>query len=349
MECVYCKKTYSSASSLKNHQLSTKSCLKIQKEQGIVVEAKFTCQICKKICVTKQRLEYHTTIHKKENIVDKIEQLEFENRNLKEEFAYEIKIKEDKIKELEKTLQQKQPQKIKIKNTIETNIEQQNNINIFQVMSPDHVSDFFKTHYNLDTLLGGQKALARFVNDGFLKEVDSPIYICGDRSRQKFYMVNNGKKTEDTDCDSILELASSGFPSVKKVYTESLFNDFPENVTEDDIQQNYRDIVNLNEDRSEFKAELSKIVACEETNPKGKLKHMLQQMKDDILPNESHQLPDPTELIRKPDILGISPGKLMAYRDRYRLDKTIHAPLVIMKQMEECNEAKNVYLEFLQS
>jgi hypothetical protein len=69
-------------------------------------------------------------------------------------------------------------------------------------MSPEHVEDFFKKNYNLDTLLGGQKALARFVNDGFLKE--APVYLCGDRSRQKFYIVKDGKKTEDTDCEEIL-------------------------------------------------------------------------------------------------------------------------------------------------
>jgi len=240
------------------------------------------------------------------------------------------------------------------------NIETQNNITIYQVMSPEVVEDFFRKHYNLDTLLGGQKALARFVNEGFLKQ-EVPVYICGDRSRQKFYMMNDGKKTEDTDCESILELTSPGMPAVKKVYTEALFNDFPNDVTEDDIQDNYRDIVNLSEDRTEFKSELSKIVSDEP--PKNNFKQMTDMLKDAILPNESKRkreeakeaqalalaqsAEEPEEPIRRPDILGVSPGKLMVYRDRYRKDGTIKGPATIIKRIEESEEDREEYVRFL--
>ena len=47
-------------------------------------------------------------IHKKENLVEQVEELEFENRNLKEEFAFEMKLKDEKIKELEYSLEKKQ-------------------------------------------------------------------------------------------------------------------------------------------------------------------------------------------------------------------------------------------------
>jgi hypothetical protein len=352
MECIYCKKTYATPSSLKTHQLNTKSCIKIQKEQGIASQTKFVCSICNKNCSSKQRLEYHENIHKKDNLMDKMEELEFENRNLKEEFAFEMKIKDEKIKELEDSLEKNKQKKQKITNIKKvdqmTTIENQNNnINIYQVMSPEVVEDFFKKHYNLDTLLGGQKALARFVNEGFLKQ-EVPVYICGDRSRQKFYIMNDGQKTEDTDCESILELTSPGMPAVKKVYTEALFNDFPNDVTEDDIQDNYLDIVNLSEDRTEFKSELSKIVS--EEPPKNNFKKMMDMMKYGILPNESKKKRQDElaeEPVRRPDILGVSPGKLMVYRDRYRKDGTIKGPALIMKRINESEEDRKEYVRFL--
>ena len=108
-----------------------------------------------------------------------------------------------------------------IENNIGTNIEQQN-ITIYQIMSPEHVEDFFKKHYNLDTLLGGQKALARFVNDGFLKE--APVYLCGDRSRQKFYIVKGGKRVEDPNCENLINLTAPGLHHVQDVYQEAMFD-----------------------------------------------------------------------------------------------------------------------------
>jgi hypothetical protein len=144
-------------------------------------------------------------------------------------------------------------------------------------MSPEHVEDFFKKHYNLDTLLGGQKALARFVNDGFLKE--APVYLCGDRSRQKFYIVKDGKKTEDTDCEEILGLTAPGIPYIQDVYETALF-DLPETVTEDNVQDNYQDIMTMDEQRTDFKTELSKILGVESIVHKSKFNHIINSMKE---------------------------------------------------------------------
>jgi hypothetical protein len=216
--------------------------------------------------------------------MDKMEELEFENRNLKEEFAFEMKIKDEKIKELEDSLEKNKQKKQKITNIKKvdqmTTIENQNNnINIYQVMSPEVVEDFFKKHYNLDTLLGGQKALARFVNDGFLKE--SQVYLCGDRSRQKFYIIKDGEKTEDTNCDAIIGLTAPGIPHVQDVYETALF-DLPEAVTEDMVQDNYQNIMTMDNQRVDFKAEMSKIVPSETTLiPKDNVyKNVFQEMRE---------------------------------------------------------------------
>jgi hypothetical protein len=125
-------------------------------------------------------------------------------------------------------------------------------------MTEERVEEVFKKHYNLDTLLGGQAALARFINDGIIN--NKGFYKCTDRSRQKFYIMEDGNKKEDPDCDEIIELTSPGLPTVQEVFETALFSTLPELVTEDDIQDNYKHIMTITENRSDFKAEMSKIV-----------------------------------------------------------------------------------------
>ncbi len=286
MECEYCNKVYSNSYTLLTHKRTTRSCLKIQKELGIVSNYKmFLCSFCKKDITTKVKFDKHLLICK-EKIKEesKTKATEGINEKLKQ-MEEELHLKDNEIKELrEKLKTPPKAQKItnNIKNKIEqnigTNIEQQN-ITIYQIMSPEHVEDFFKKHYNLDTLLGGQKALARFVNDGFLKE--APVYMCGDRSRQKFYIINDGKKTEDTDCDAILGLTAPGIPHVQDVYETALF-DLPESVTEDMVQDTYQHIMAIDEQRADFKAEFSKVVASESapTPTKTDLKSVIAAMRE---------------------------------------------------------------------
>jgi len=64
MECTFCKKTYSSTSSLLYHQRSTKSCIKIQNEQGVSTQKIITCSFCKKQLTTKCNLDSHLLICK---------------------------------------------------------------------------------------------------------------------------------------------------------------------------------------------------------------------------------------------------------------------------------------------
>jgi hypothetical protein len=266
MECEYCKKAFSTLRVKTVHQKSTKSCIAIQEQMGLTIKKlSFPCMMCQKEFTTKLSLQYHSKICRKkdESLETKIVQLESE-----------LSLKDKEINDLKEKLHAKDNVTFQnIEQNIE-NIEQQNNITIYQIMSPEHVEDFFKKNYNLDTLLGGQKALARFVNDGFLKE--APVYLCGDRSRQKFYIVKDGKKTEDTDCEEILGLTAPGMPYVQDVYETALF-DLPETVTEDRVQDNYQEIITMDEQRSEFKAELSKIIS---SSLEKKFTNVIHAMKD---------------------------------------------------------------------
>jgi hypothetical protein len=344
MECVYCKKTFSTRYVLKNHQKTTKSCIKIQNETNntITLTDKFECSYCQKRLTTLTNLNYHVKCCKSKP------------REEKDYTKLELELEKTKM-ELEKTKlelekKEKSPVKIttKIKNNTVNNIEQQN-ITIYNIMTPDAVEDFFKKHYSLDTLLGGQKALAQFVNEGFLAK--APVYVCGDRSRQKFYIMKDGKKVEDTDCNEILKLTTPGLPSVKQVYSDALFTELPEEVTEDDIQDNYKDICSISRDRTGFKNELSKIAPSSDViEPNTDWKQTLMDMEASMLPNESRR--ESKDIIEEPvpkdDVLGYSRGKLMIYRERYKKDGTVHGPKSIMDQLSN-KDAQKEYLDYLQS
>jgi hypothetical protein len=144
-------------------------------------------------------------------------------------------------------------------------------------MTPDHVLDVFKKHYKLDTLLGGQKALARFVNDGFLKDHSQPVYMCGDRSRQKFYIVKGGKRVEDPNCEHLINLTAPGLPHVQDVYEEAMFDTPEEKVT--DIHSTYQNIINMSDDHTDFNNELSKVLDGT-ASPKDEWRRILNAMKE---------------------------------------------------------------------
>ena len=97
MECNFCGKTFKSISSLKNHKLTAKYCLKIQGKID-VTEISFECEYCNKILSTKQMLQLHLiSCNAREIFIKKDEQLAL----LKEQKDKEIALlKEQKDKEM---------------------------------------------------------------------------------------------------------------------------------------------------------------------------------------------------------------------------------------------------------
>jgi hypothetical protein len=126
----------------------------------------------------------------------------------------ENKEKDEQIKALQEQL--KQPRSItknKTKNI--TNNITNNNLTIYEVMTPERVEDFFKKHYNLDTLMEGMSGLARFICDGFIREKAS--YHCTDRSRHKFIMKDeDGNSVEDTNCEELVSIGGVSIGSLQK-------------------------------------------------------------------------------------------------------------------------------------
>lgn len=383
MECQFCHKSFSNAYTLHTHQTKTKKCIAIQQNQVTKV-IDFKCMYCEKTFSTKYRMEHHinsickikiktesketikkltTHITKDVNSIksdweDKFEQLLFEVRNNKEEIAHEMKIKDDMIK----TLQEKVNALSKGNVTnIDTQNVTNNNITIYQLMSQDKVEEAFKK-YSLENLLGGQRGLARFVCDSFIKPLPTPAYVCGDRSRHKFYIVDeDGKKVEDTDCDQLIGLSSMGLPRVKEVYQESLFNDI-DSKKEEDIQDNYRKIITLDHDRADFKNELSKIMPMDQgtlvkTNLQ-RCKDYCEEMRKSVLPYEKRTTSDPIpdDIPKLNEIGGISLGKLDVYRKGYRERKALHgdqaeikAPNELIEQFKTNPSLEKKYIDFITS
>lgn len=371
MECDYCKKTYVNKSSLLHHQRTAKICLKLQEHHGILLN-KIThqCDYCTKELTTKPRLEYHLSVCKfkkkddqkrmEQNArklydekEDQYEQLATDYRNEKEQFEYELRLKDDKIKELEDRL--KNGSSAKTINNIKKNINN-NHITINQIMTPESVREFFKNHYNLETLLGGQKSLAQFICDGFIREKD--VYHCTDRSRHKFVLGDeNGKHIEDTNCDQLIGLTAPGLPHIKDVYEDALFST-PEDVTEEEIQDNYRKISNIDKNRVEFTIEMSKIApSLQDTKPTTQYEQAVEQLKKmraEMIPyDKKSDAEEKTELLQ---IGGISLGQLEIYRQGYRdrkamvgdnEDVPIKGPRALLERFKENPTIKQQYIDYI--
>jgi hypothetical protein len=401
MECVYCKKTLSTNSSLSYHQKTVKSCLKIQNEQGITPSTFFNCSYCKKTITTKQNLDYHIGICKvrKEQVKIQTQNNIESHLRSQEETERELRCK---IKELEERLKKTEEKinhgttnntnnktKNKTKNvndhsTNNNNTNITNNYTIYEVMTPERVEEYFKKHYNMDTLLGGQKALARLVADGFLIEKDT--YHCADRSRQKFTLVDNeGKSVEDPDCRRVIQLTASGMPHIKDVYQDSLFStEATDEGVEENLHHNYHSISKLDQEHTQFKNELSKVVPSRETEPtptqpvesifesmrresailraefeeRKKQKRLKENANADANVNNESNESEPLARM----IGGMSLGALDTFRQGYRMRKKmaeengtslneveIKYPSELQSQFETNPALKNEFLEFVKS
>ena len=338
MECQYCKKVFLNQYTLKNHQVTTKKCIIIQK--GIPVGPKiFQCGFCNKILSSKIRLDQHysscKTKQKKDlNQNEELNEVSMILRNEKQELEFRfqktIEEKDLLIKELQEKLEKEKLEKEKrinitnnknIKKNITNNITN-NILTIYEVMKPEHVEDFFKKHYNLDTLLQGVPGLAKFICDGFIREKAS--YICTDRSRHKFMMKDDhGNTMEDTNCEQLVSLTAPGMNHVKDVYENGLF----ERDTPEEIHSHYQPISALDKDTTPLRSELSKIVPSESTT---------KPMNDDwkkhfVAMRESYEKNKPKvneEVIHESEpviqeILGYSLGYLKKYKEGYQKRREI--------------------------
>jgi hypothetical protein len=379
MECQYCKKTYSNTYTLKNHQTLTRACLLIQKDLGNKVEPKiFECSFCNKNLSTKARLERHYIICKikkeydtkkeieqaveektKQIIKDEFEEVSFTFRNKQEEYEYEIRLKDEQIKELKERLEQHEKTPKIIKNKTKNITNHINILNIHEVMTPERVEEVFKKHYNLDTLLQGIPGLAKFICDGFIHKSS---YFCTDRSRHKFVMNDeHGNKVEDPNCEKLVSLTAPGMKHITDVYETGLFTT-NDHISEEDLHKSYQPISNLDRDPSKLTSELSKIVPSDispvVSNTSSQNHNNVWQMMRDVYKSNSEKSSE--SIVEQPvlkTIGGFSLGQLMKYREGYRKRKSdaggkeveIKGPSLLLELCEKDNTIKEKYYEFIKA
>ena len=204
--CENCKKEYSNKYTLLRHKKS-QVCL-----DKVIID-NFNCNFCNKILSSKQRYLYHITICDKNPNPIKIEKKETKQEQKYKELANEMKEISKKIETLNNPIQN-----ININNTLnQTN----HNYGSILSLSKEVIKETFDKNYTLEDFFGSQKALADFTNKHFLRGKDNPLYLCTDKSRQKFvYTDEKQQETEDVNAEIMIKLMSKGFDKMKQLYEE---------------------------------------------------------------------------------------------------------------------------------
>ncbi len=103
IKCSFCDKNFKSKSSLTYHQKTAKFCLKIQGKN----HSDFICKSCDKIFQQKQHLENHNKICKKKIINNEVDSYEEKIKLLEKYLEEKDKLIEEKDKIIEKNLKEK--------------------------------------------------------------------------------------------------------------------------------------------------------------------------------------------------------------------------------------------------
>jgi hypothetical protein len=231
MNCEFCKKVLSTKGNLIYHQKNNKSCLLIQQKKGdnqieIQIEL-MNCEFCNKTfsesnlikhllkCKIKPQVELESLRKEKdaeleilrkekdtmnmviENLEKKNMELIIEISTLKNSNSIYEKMYNHDHKEIIKMA--KEPKttnnnKIKVKN------------NFFK--DSEKVKEIINTKLNRFDIADGQKGIAKFAMDNFLKDDEGiPNYICTDPSRHIFkYQNENGDLEKDIKATKLTNL-----------------------------------------------------------------------------------------------------------------------------------------------
>jgi esterase/lipase len=234
MDCNFCKKTFSSLSSLNNHKVTAKYCLKIQNK---TIDEKFKCAYCDKNFTSKNALTLHTKTCKDLDIIIKtkdkdiiiatqkniIEQLQRQEEQCKEQLQRQeeqckeqLQRQEEQYKEqLGQYTQQIKELQDKLERLATTAISKpsttnNNNTKILLLspldLSQERISNIVSTKLNGDHIVDGIAGLAKFVKDEIIKDENGKIlYNCVDSSRQMFkYKNENGDVIKDKNANKLI-------------------------------------------------------------------------------------------------------------------------------------------------
>ena len=227
MECQYCKKTFSSKSSLNNHQKTAKYCIKLQNNTNEILC--FNCDFCEKIFTTKQVLFNHLQSCKNKDFKDKIKEKEAQFQSLLKEkeaqfqsllkdiehYKERLETQEDQIKELQERLERIASKAIERPTHTTTNNTTHNLLNITSCIDfndIDKIKDTIENKLNINHVVDGQKGLARFVKDNLLTDQNGKLaYLCSDPSRHVFrYKDETGEIKKDVEAKKLTSYILEG-------------------------------------------------------------------------------------------------------------------------------------------
>ena len=340
--CNICKNIYSNKYNLLRHQETT--CKKIKKE---VIHQ---CDKCNKILSSKQSLSLHLNNCKKNNNIEDI------NKKIEE--------MSNKIKTLQNNPVQ---QTITINNNTDNStktLNQTHNYSSILSLSKEVIKETFDKNYTLEDFFGSQKALADFTNKHFLRGKDNPLYLCTDKSRQKFvYTDEQQQETEDINAEIMIKLMSKGFIKMKQLYDKEatilerrlkqfLDSDDNTNIIETQsqiktLEDTYKQLLTIFKNGDKYRIQLSKILPSNvETRIMNdqhvkmlssdnevdyeaeleKLNHK-KEVKENMTMKESKPLEEPKYDKTARHIGGITYGGLRMYKDHYvKTGKKIYHP-----------------------
>jgi hypothetical protein len=226
MDCRFCKKIFSTKSSLNNHQKTAKYCLSLQDKDMQIT--KFDCEFCDKHFTSNKQLLSHLL-----NCKNKEKEQELENlRNEKEQELENLRNEKDKIiiklntqienfekqennyKEQIKELQNKLERTLAkaIEKPTTTNNTVNNKIELHTFPSQREIDRKIESQFNDKYLLDGMKGVVQFVYDHIVKLEDGSIaYACFDTSRQIFkYKDGNGNEIKDPKANKLRKMIKPG-------------------------------------------------------------------------------------------------------------------------------------------
>jgi hypothetical protein len=226
--CDFCKKSYSTRSSLNSHQRTTKACIKIQSEiqNDSLKHTQFECEYCKTIFTLEYTLKRHIDIctHKKKSdaLQEKIyikkikEELKTLNDRCKkqecelESYKNQIKKYEKETSDLKAIIERLASQAIK------KVVNKKCNLSTFytQEQIDNKIDSKFDDKYMID----GFRGIAQFVRDHISRDEEGRIiYSCTDKARQIFKYI-------DENNNEILDPKAEGLRKMIKPQLESKLN-----------------------------------------------------------------------------------------------------------------------------
>jgi len=274
MECEYCNKIFKTKGILKNHQQTTKYCLKIRNEKN----EKWKCNYCEKNFTSKQTLESHfekcvnkVIFYEKDltikNLNNEIEMLQKFHGNELIQKDKIIKEKDELINKLQEQIKELASlaiEKPSNNNHIINNTSNQNSnkmidnrtLNMIPLdLNQENLKKTLEEKFTENHLINGQKGVAQFFVDNILVSEDNKYMIkCTDPSRKMFiYLDSEGKVHKDINAFKLTHIISDPVIDISHKLVNELPDKYPNDTDRVDFAMNkFVEIVNIKTDNNEF-------------------------------------------------------------------------------------------------